>query len=292
MTLLIRTDCNRCIHWGSAGANCSQSRCHYTSSSDGCMNLVNVPLSRKETYANPPSPTKPTHKCASTFGESLFAGYRDSYAPDFVLQGTKDINHEELARDLQSSLKHSVLDEPVSDAVCIVANTDDWSCNVWTLSRKKDALRQTNSETLESRAVSPSELVSEIVDSAKELTSLQLPAHFCLLNMEEQLKDIYNRSVVWSEVLRNCVNNRSLASAQLSKQFGYHDSDIELLSAVASTHSMNSANSSSNPSPVSVSMMDQSAMSINTSNQSVTNVENPALFDQSAIVQPPPIPVR
>jgi hypothetical protein len=68
------------------------------------MNFKQVPLPRTA----PPTPQESTVKQAtglSTFGSSLLAGYCDEYVPDFVLHGTRKLNEEKLATDLQNSVK-------------------------------------------------------------------------------------------------------------------------------------------------------------------------------------------
>ena len=61
------------------------------------------------------------------FGRSLLAGYTDHYMSDFVLHGTSDSSFKsQLLHDLQMTVQHSILDEPIDEAVCVIADTDNW----------------------------------------------------------------------------------------------------------------------------------------------------------------------
>jgi hypothetical protein len=170
----------------------------------------------------------------STFGSSLLAGYCDEYVPDFVLHGTRKLNEEKLATDLQNSVKHSILDEQVYDASCVVANTDTWTCEVWNLSRRPDAVDNNTCESLTRKPVVASALVSNMIESTKQLYDMDMPPKFCLLHLEEQLKDIYHRSRVLTEYSRI---NPKLESSTLPKSLSYRASDMELMNAVATAQS-------------------------------------------------------
>ena len=55
------------------------------------------------------------------------SSYVDHYMSDFALQGTSDNAFGgKLLSDLKMTVQNPVLDEVVSEAVCIVANTDNW----------------------------------------------------------------------------------------------------------------------------------------------------------------------
>lgn len=197
------------------------------------MNLRELPLAR--THHKPSRKhSRPAGNETVTFGKSLFAGYNDEYVPNFVLQGTRNLDRKRLATDLQNSVKYSVLDEEVSDAVCIVADTDTWSCDLWTLAKRTDSFNQSTSESLNTKPVFASGLVSSMVESTKELWDMKMSPHFCLLHVEEQLKDIYNRSKVLSEFA--CCNNEKSTSAFMNG-FGYHANDILLLNSIGGIYS-------------------------------------------------------
>lgn len=63
------------------------------------------------------------------YTKTLLRGINDNYISDMVLQGTlsspKTWEHI-LRRDLQLSARKPLLDQPVQEAVAIVANTDTW----------------------------------------------------------------------------------------------------------------------------------------------------------------------
>lgn len=199
------------------------------------MNLKEVPLPR---IVQTPLPQT---KCnadvtpdLTTFGSSLFAGYCDSYVSDFVLHGTGKLDEEKLATDLQNSIKYSVLDEQVYDAACVVADTDNWSCEVWNLSRRTDTIDRNTCESLTRKPVYASSLVSSMIESTKELWEMDMPAKFCLLHLEEQLKDIYHRSKVLGEYA--FINTLEDTSSFIKSQC-YRANDVELLKAVCVAHS-------------------------------------------------------
>jgi hypothetical protein len=61
------------------------------------------------------------------FGRSLLAGYSNYYLSDFVLHGTSDVSYApKLIADLELAAQTTILDEPVTEAVCIVADVDKW----------------------------------------------------------------------------------------------------------------------------------------------------------------------
>nr|CAD7399899.1 unnamed protein product [Timema cristinae] len=61
------------------------------------------------------------------FASSLLGGLSDHYVSDFVLQGcTQNVNEWEmiLRKDLSLAAHHTLIDQNVSEAVCIVGDTD------------------------------------------------------------------------------------------------------------------------------------------------------------------------
>lgn len=198
------------------------------------MNLKEVILPRtvqtsaRKTTSNDAS----TAPDLSSLGSSLIGGYCDSYVSDFVLHGTEKLNEEKLATDLQNSIKYSVLDEQVTDASCVVANTDNWTCEVWNLGRRTDSDRNT-CESLTRKPILASGLISSMIESTKELCDLEMPAKFCLLHLEEQLKDIYNRSKVLGEY---AFTNTKEDTSSFIKSLSYRANDMELLKSVCVSH--------------------------------------------------------
>ncbi|XP_065651574.1 folliculin-interacting protein 1 isoform X4 [Hydra vulgaris] len=174
-----------------------------------------------------------------TFGRSLLAGYSENYTSNFVLQGVAKLNKEKLAMDLKNSVQYSVLDEVASDAICIVANVDNWTCETWSLTRRTNSSNLSISESLNTKSVFASDLVSSLVESTKGLWELKFSPNSCLLHVEEQLKDIYNRGKVLVEFAK--LNPENVLSAYVQSS-GYHSNDVDLLTAVGSTYTFNDGN--------------------------------------------------
>lgn len=60
---------------------------------------------------------------------SLMRGLNDEYIPDLVLQGTSAPKKDweaTLKNELTLSSQHCLLDQPLEEAVAIIADTDTW----------------------------------------------------------------------------------------------------------------------------------------------------------------------
>ncbi|XP_075065938.1 folliculin-interacting protein 1 isoform X2 [Mixophyes fleayi] len=165
----------------------------------------------------------------ANFGRSLLAGYCSSYVPDFVLQG---IGSEEKLRqclmsDLSHAVQHPVLDEPIAEAVCIIADVDRWSVQV------ASSQRRTTDNKL-GKEVLVSSLVSSLLHSTLQLYKHNLSANFCIMHLEDRLQELYFKSRMLSEYLKG---QTRVHVKELSMVLGIESSDLPLLAAVASTHS-------------------------------------------------------
>ncbi|BFZ17612.1 hypothetical protein BsWGS_20651 [Bradybaena similaris] len=161
------------------------------------------------------------------FGHSLLADYTDHYLADFVLHGTSDTNYKSrLLNDLQMSVRHSVLDEPIDEAVCVIADTDNWSVEV--ASSNVTSVSSSGCTTWTS-----SQLVADLIASVVEVFKLRMSAEFCMMHLEDRLKDIYFKSVALSENMRAAA---SYSQQELTRVLGWDSSDLPLLLAVAVTH--------------------------------------------------------
>lgn len=69
-------------------------------------------------------------------------------------------------------LQHPVLDEPIAEAVCIIADTDKWSVQVATSQRKAVDSTKLGQDVLVSSQV------SNLLQSILQLHKLHLPADF------------------------------------------------------------------------------------------------------------------
>ncbi|CAL1572906.1 unnamed protein product [Knipowitschia caucasica] len=171
--------------------------------------------------------SKPT---VANFGRSLFGGYCPTYVPDFVLHGipTDDKLRQGLSAELSHAVQHPVLDEPIAEAVCIIADTDHWSVSVASSQR-----RCTEKERL-GKEVLVSSLVFSLLQSTHQLYRLNLSPNFCIMHLEDRLQEIYFKSKMLAEYLKG---QTRVHVKELGMVLGIESSDLPLLAAVASTHS-------------------------------------------------------
>nr|XP_058917797.1 folliculin-interacting protein 1 isoform X3 [Kogia breviceps] len=165
----------------------------------------------------------------ANFGRSLLGGYCSSYVPDFVLQG---IGNDErlrqcLVSDLSHAVQHPVLDEPIAEAVCIIADMDKWTVQVASSQR-----RMTDNKL--GKEVLVSSLVSNLLHSTLQLYKHNLSPNFCVMHLEDRLQELYFKSKMLSEYLRGQMR---VHVKELGVVLGIESSDLPLLAAVASTHS-------------------------------------------------------
>ncbi|XP_066135976.1 folliculin-interacting protein 2 isoform X2 [Saccopteryx bilineata] len=176
---------------------------------------VELPLPRSQSISNPN---------VRNFGRSLLAGYCPTYMPDLVLHGTSSDEKLKqcLLADLVHTVHHPVLDEPIAEAICIIADTDKWSVQVATSQRKVMDSTKLGQDVLVSSQV------SGLLQSILQLYKLHLPADFCVMHLEDRLQEMYLKSKMLSEYLRGHtrVHVKEIES-----------NDLPLLTAIASTHS-------------------------------------------------------
>ncbi|XP_068947925.1 folliculin-interacting protein 1 isoform X1 [Petaurus breviceps papuanus] len=165
----------------------------------------------------------------ANFGRSLLGSYCSSYVPDFVLQG---IGNDEklrqcLVSDLSHAVQHPVLDEPIAEAVCIIADMDKWTVQVASSQR-----RITDNKL--GKEVLVSSLVSNLLHSTLQLYKHNLSPNFCVMHLEDRLQELYFKSKMLSEYLKGQMR---VHVKELGLVLGIESSDLPLLAAVASTHS-------------------------------------------------------
>ncbi|NXO72746.1 FNIP2 protein, partial [Phainopepla nitens] len=169
-------------------------------------------------------------QCVKNFGRSLLGGYCHTYIPDLVLHG---VNNDEklkqcLLADLLHAVHHPVLDEPIAEAVCIIADTDKWNVQVATSQRKMmDSVKL-------GKDVLVSSQVSSLLQSILQLYKLNVPADFCIMHLEDRLQEMYLKSKMLSEYLRG---HTRVHVKELGIVLGIESNDLPLLAAIASTHS-------------------------------------------------------
>ncbi|XP_061659870.1 folliculin-interacting protein 1 isoform X2 [Syngnathoides biaculeatus] len=171
--------------------------------------------------------SKPT---IANFGRSLFGGYCPTYVPDFVLHGmpSDDKLRQSLMAELTHAVQHPVLDEPIAEAVCIVADTDKWTVQVASSQRRATEVGKLGKEVLVSN------LVSGLLHSTQQLYKLNMSPNFCIMHLEDRLQEIYFKSKMLAEYLKG---QKRVHVKELGMVLGIESSDLPLLAAVASTHS-------------------------------------------------------
>ncbi|XP_030293930.1 folliculin-interacting protein 1 isoform X3 [Sparus aurata] len=171
--------------------------------------------------------SKPT---IANFGRSLFGGYCPTYVPDFVLHGVPSDEklRQSLMAELTHAVQHPVLDEPIAEAVCIIADTDKWTVQVASSQRRATDVKNLGKEVL------VSSLVSSLLQSTHQLYKLNLSPNFCIMHLEDRLQEIYFKSKMLAEYLKG---QTRVHVKELGMVLGIESSDLPLLAAVASTHS-------------------------------------------------------
>ncbi|XP_029795322.1 folliculin-interacting protein 2 isoform X6 [Suricata suricatta] len=193
---------------------------HSDDQTDGSLE-VELPLPRSQSISNPN---------VRNFGRSLLAGYCPTYMPDLVLHGTSSDEKLKqcLVADLVHTVHHPVLDEPIAEAVCIIADTDKWTVQVATSQRKVTDSMKLGQDVLVSSQV------SSLLHSILQLYKLHLPADFCIMHLEDRLQEMYLKSKMLSEYLRG---HTRVHVKELGVVLGIESNDLPLLTAIASTHS-------------------------------------------------------
>ncbi|XP_066502197.1 folliculin-interacting protein 1 isoform X2 [Hoplias malabaricus] len=165
----------------------------------------------------------------ANFGRSLFGGYCPTYVPDFVLHGipNDDKLRQSLVSDLSHAVQHPVLDEPIAEAVCIIADTDRWTVQVASSQRRA-------TENKLGKEVLVSNLVSSLLQSTYQLYRLNLSPNFCIMHLEDRLQELYFKSKMLAEYLKG---QTRVHVKELGMVLGIESSDLPLLAAIASTHS-------------------------------------------------------
>ncbi|KAK6322022.1 hypothetical protein J4Q44_G00068140 [Coregonus suidteri] len=166
----------------------------------------------------------------ANFGRSLFGGYCPTNVPDFVLQGmpNDDKLRQGLMSELAHAVQHPVLDEPIAEAVCIIADTDKWMVQVASSQRRATDNNKLGKEVL------VSSLVSSLLQSTHQLYKMNLSPNFCIMHLEDRLQEIYFKSKMLAEYLKG---QTRVHVKELGMVLGIESSDLPLLAAVASTHS-------------------------------------------------------
>ncbi|KAI1902932.1 hypothetical protein AGOR_G00021390 [Albula goreensis] len=196
---------------------------YYRDEQEEWLDEVEVPFPGAKLVENYSKPS------IANFGRSLFGGYCPTYVPDFVLHGmpSDERLRQCLLSDLAHAVQHPVLDEPIAEAVCIVADTDKWTVQVASSQR-----RATDNKL--GKEVLVSNMVSSLLLSTYQLYKLNLSPNFCIMHLEDRLQELYFKSRMLAEYLKG---QTRVHVRELGMVLGIESSDLPLLAAVASTHS-------------------------------------------------------
>ncbi|XP_037782391.1 uncharacterized protein LOC119578829 isoform X2 [Penaeus monodon] len=181
----------------------------------------------------------------SQIAESLLGGVLDHYSSVFVLHATTQSSQWEdaLRQDLSSAAHNSTLDPQVSEAVAVVADTDNWEVQV--VSSHSYVVERSGIGSQVGLRVGMSPLVSAITDSILDLAKMGIEPQFIMQHLEERLCELYLKSQLLAEYLLGgaaCSLKGSEATfspfnlPELTKALGLDLNDLPLLLAVASTH--------------------------------------------------------
>lgn len=188
-----------------------------------CETLLELPMPRCRAQKH--------DKQMCGFAASLMGGTSDHYIPDMVLHGcTQSPKSWEanLRRDLSLASHHSLLDQEVSEAVCIVANIDTWEVQL--VSSHTYVVDKPG--TLGIR-VGMSRLVANMLESLLCLWRLKTSPEHCLLHLESKLRELFLRSQALAELL---LTTEFCDMELLTTSLDLDANDVPLLLAVASTH--------------------------------------------------------
>ncbi|KAJ8408765.1 hypothetical protein AAFF_G00245830 [Aldrovandia affinis] len=196
---------------------------YYGEDQEEWLDEVEVPFPGSKLVENYSKPS------IANFGRSLFGGYCPTYVPDFVLHGmpSDERLRQCLLSDLAHAVQHPVLDEPIAEAVCIIADTDKWTVQVASSQR-----RATDNKL--GKEVLVSNMVTSLLLSTYQLYKLNLSPNFCIMHLEDRLQELYFKSRMLAEYLRG---HTRVHVKELGMVLGIESNDLPLLAAVAGTHS-------------------------------------------------------
>jgi hypothetical protein len=172
----------------------------------------------------------PGESYVDNFGRSLLGGYSSSYVADMALHGVAELDRKKVQADLVMARQHSVLDEDISEAVAIVADTDSWTVELLSSGKAGGTVDRPTE-------VPWAECVHQLLESVQDICRLRMPSDFCLMHLEDRLQEVYFRSTALASYLEQ--NPRACAKELTGGVLGLEPSDLPLLLSVVSVHSPN-----------------------------------------------------
>ncbi|KRT82203.1 hypothetical protein AMK59_4418 [Oryctes borbonicus] len=186
------------------------------------LKLIELPMPKSIISASP---------LTIGYTSSLFRGISECYTSDMVLQGIsvpKTIWETSLRKDLTLTARHPLLDQPVDEAVAIVADTDTWevqlmSSHTYVIDKGSSGIR-----------IGMSQLIANMLESLLHMWKLHTPPEYCLMHIEQRLQEFCTRSKALAQML---LATDFCSMELLTNALQLEVNDIPLLMAVASTHS-------------------------------------------------------
>ncbi|GLG93997.1 CLUMA_CG009771, isoform A [Gryllus bimaculatus] len=168
----------------------------------------------------------------SGLAASLLGGVTDHYMPDMVLHGCTQalpLWEATLKHDLAVSAHRPMLDQEISEAVCIVGNAELWEVQL--VSSHVSIVDKPGGFGIR---VGMSQLVANMLESLLHLWKLRTPPEQCLQHLESKLRELCLRSQALAELL---LTTDLCDLGTLTSSLGLEANDVPLLLAIASTHS-------------------------------------------------------
>ncbi|GAA5809040.1 hypothetical protein MFLAVUS_002443 [Mucor flavus] len=188
------------------------------------------------------TPTRTDRLFSKSYGRSLMASYCDSYKSDFILMGIPTLpSVAVLDNDLRTTLEQFTLSDSVSEASCLVIDTNNFKCRV--LNHK---LSETNTKKPNQgnwQVIGMSDLVHTMLVDMKEIfeqNNNDLSCSEQVINlMEDSLQLIYLHSTMLQDTVQDALQNGQEplnSTSHLAETLGLHQNDIPLLLNVCSTY--------------------------------------------------------
>ncbi|XP_063220029.1 uncharacterized protein LOC134529646 isoform X2 [Bacillus rossius redtenbacheri] len=191
---------------------------------DSQLSFVELPMLKSVAESS-------NHKFPLGLAFSLLGATCDHYVSDLILQGCTQSTEEwqmTLRKDLSFVAHHMFLDQEVSEALCIVGNTDTWEVQLVS----SHTYVVDKPETLGVR-VGMSQIVANMLESLLNLWKMHTPPEHCLLYLESKLREVCLRSQALAELL---LKTDFCDMEKLTVTLDLEANDVPLLLAVASTH--------------------------------------------------------
>ncbi|RIB06196.1 folliculin-interacting protein middle domain-containing protein [Gigaspora rosea] len=227
---------------------------------------VQTTTDKDKNVTNIKGPLSADELFVKSYGRSLMAGYSEKYMSDFVLIGLPKL--DEFQDSLETDLKNSLRMQPfssqdqVSKSICILGQLNTLSCSILgceaynghiiggspPVTVQEENIRNVSGYFVPSNT--KSDYINTTLHQCKNLyTKIGMPAESCLEYLEDQLRILYHKAIMYKNYFAKSSPPDSISSQYLfvkpSKNeqlqvnileaLGLHESDIQLVDAVSST---------------------------------------------------------